>query len=131
MHFGDSATSFSKFTRTIYKYVITLTQSAFLPSHQSLTSVFKFLLTLIQLQEKNRQLLDEVEHDIMNYQCRGLMLRQITQTQGLMIHVIMRKPICYAFLNQPPKGGTTRTRGLRNDVDFELDMILCQREVSF
>ena len=121
MHFGDSATSFSKFT--IYKCVITLTQSAFLPSHQSLASVFKFLLTLIQLQEKNRQLLDEVEHDIMNYQCRGLMLRQITQTQGLMIHVIMRKPICYAFLNQPPKGGTTRTRGLRNDVDFELDMI--------
>ena len=131
MHFGDSATSFSKFMRTIYKCVITLTQSAFLPSHQSLTSVFKFLLTLIQLQEKNRQLLDEVEHDIMNYQCRGLMLRQITQTQGLMIHVIMRKPICYAFLNQPPKGGTTRTRGLRNDVDFELDMILCQKEVSF
>ena len=129
MHFGDSATSFSKFT--IYKCVITLTQSAFLPSHQSLTSVFKFLLTLIQLQEKNRQLLDEVEHDIMNYQCRGLMLRQITQTQGLMIHVIMRKPICYAFLNQPPKGSTTRTRGLRNDVDFELDMILCQKEVNF
>ena len=131
MHLGDSVTSFAKFTRTIYKCVITLTQSAFLPSHQSLTSVFKFLLTLIQLQEKNRQLLDEVEHDIMNYQCRGLMLRQITQTQGLMIHVIMRKPICYAFLNQPPKGSTTRTRGLRNDVDFELDMILCQKEVSF
>ena len=75
------------------KCVITLTQSAFLLSHQSLTSVLKFLLTFIQLQEKNKQLLDEVEHDIMNYQRRGLMLRQITQTQGLMIHVIVRKPI--------------------------------------
>ena len=32
----------------------------------------------------NKQLLDEVEHDIMNYQNRGLCyrLRQITQTQG-------------------------------------------------
>ena len=28
----------------------------------------------------NKQLLDEVEHDIMNYQNRGL--RQITQTRG-------------------------------------------------
>ena len=31
----------------------------------------------------NKQLLDEVEHDIMNYQNRGLCyLRQITQTRG-------------------------------------------------
>ena len=57
------------------EYAITLTQSAFLPSHQTLISVFKFLLSLVQLQEKNKQLMDEVEHDIMNYQCRGLKLR--------------------------------------------------------
>ena len=75
------------------KCVITLIQSAFLPSHQSLTSVFEFLLSFIQLQEKNKQLSDELEHDIMNCQCQGLMLRQITQTRGLIIHVIMRKPI--------------------------------------
>ena len=37
--------------------------------------------------------LSEVEHDIMNYQCRGLRLRQITQIRGLIIHYIMRKPI--------------------------------------
>ena len=49
------------------KYVITLTQSAFLPSHQTLTSLFKFSMSLVQLQEKNKQLLDEVERDIMNY----------------------------------------------------------------
>ena len=32
----------------------------------------------------NKQLLDEVEHDIKNYQSRGLyyLLRQITQTRG-------------------------------------------------
>ena len=30
----------------------------------------------------NKQLLDEVEHDIMNYQNRGLCLRQIIQTRG-------------------------------------------------
>ena len=57
------------------KYAITLTQSAFLPSHQTLTSAFKFLMSLVQLQEKNKQLSDEVEHDIMNYHCRGLKLR--------------------------------------------------------
>ena len=41
-------------------------------SHQILTSVFKFLLSFIQLPENNKQLLDEVEHDIMNYQSRGM-----------------------------------------------------------
>ena len=34
--------------------------------------MFKFLLSFIQPLEKNKQLLDEFEHDIMNYQCRGL-----------------------------------------------------------
>ena len=33
------------------------------------------------LKIKNKQLLDEVEHDIMNYQNRGR-LRQTTQTRG-------------------------------------------------
>ena len=41
-------------------------------SHQTLTSVFKFLLSFIQLPENNKQLLDEVEHDIMNYHSRGM-----------------------------------------------------------
>ena len=52
--------------------VITLKHSVFLPSHQTLTSVFKFLSSFIQLAENNKQLLDEVEHDIMNCQSRGM-----------------------------------------------------------
>ena len=69
------------------KCVITLTQSAFLPSHQIQTSVLKFLLAFIQLPENNKQLLDEVEHDIMNYQSRGmsLALADITQNPNSII----------------------------------------------
>ena len=69
------------------KCVITLIQSAFLPSHQIQTSVFKFLLAFIQLPENNKQLLDEVEHDIMNYQSRGmsLALADITQNPNSII----------------------------------------------
>ena len=69
------------------KCVITLTQSAFLPSHQIQTSVFKFLLAFIQLPENNKQLLDEVEHVIMNYQSRGmsLALADITQNPNSII----------------------------------------------
>ena len=69
--------------------VCNYTDTAFLPSHQTLT-LFKFLLTFIQIQDWMR--LGEVGHDIMNYQCQGLRLRQITQTRGLIIHYIMRKP---------------------------------------
>ena len=63
--------------------VITLTQSAF----QIQTSVFKFLLAFIQLPESNKQLLDEVEHVIMNYQSRGmsLALADITQNPNSII----------------------------------------------
>ena len=63
--------------------VITLTQSAF----QIQTSVFKFLLAFIQLPESNKQLLDEVEHVIMNYQSRGmsLALADITQNPSSII----------------------------------------------
>ena len=53
------------------KCVITQTQSTFLPSHQTMTSVFNFLLSFIRLLG-NKQLMDEVEHDIMNYQSRGM-----------------------------------------------------------
>ena len=69
------------------KCVITLTQSAFLPSHQIQKSVFKFLLAFIQLPENNKQLLDEVEHVIMNYQSRGmsLALADITQNPNSII----------------------------------------------
>ena len=67
--------------------VITPTQSAFLPSYQIQTSVFKFLLAFIQLPENNKQLLDEVEHVIMNYQSRGksLALADITQNPNSII----------------------------------------------
>ena len=69
------------------KCVITLTQSAFLPYHQTQTSVFKFLLAFIQLPENNKQFLDEVEHDIMNYQSRGMSLAfsDITQNPNSII----------------------------------------------
>lgn len=45
----------------------------------------------------NKQLLDEVEHDIMNYQCRGLELNMITQLlpQRLGNHVNFT---CYRIL---------------------------------
>ena len=67
--------------------VITLTHSAFLPSYQIQTSVFKFLLAFIQLPESNKQLLDEVEHVIMNYHSRGmsLALADITQNPNSII----------------------------------------------
>ena len=40
-----------------------------------------------------KQLLDEVEHDIMNYQNRGLCyLPDNTDTRFMIIHEIMRKP---------------------------------------
>ena len=87
--------SFHFFMQNIHDYLITfslkcvftLTQSAFLPSHQIQTSVFKFLLSFIQLPENNKQLLDEVEHDIMNYQSRGmsLALADITQNPNSII----------------------------------------------
>ena len=61
-------------------------------SHQTLTSVFKFLLSFIQLPENNKQLLDEVEHDIMNYQSQGMSFlpklkaeADITQNPNLVI----------------------------------------------
>ena len=87
--------SFHFFMQNIHDYLITfslkcvftLTQSAFLPSHQIQTSVFKFLLSFIQLPENNKQLLDEVEHDTMNYQSRGmsLALADITQIPNSII----------------------------------------------
>ena len=69
------------------KCVITLTQSAFLPSHQTQTSV---LLSFIQLPEIDKQLLDEVEHDIMNYQSRGMSLAfsDITQNPNSIIALL-------------------------------------------
>ena len=39
---------------------------------------------------ENKQLLDEVEHDIMNYQNRGLCY--LPKPKALIIHDIMRKP---------------------------------------
>ena len=40
----------------------------------------------------NKQLLDEVEHDIMNYQNRGLCYLSDNRHEVLIIHDIMRKP---------------------------------------
>ena len=40
----------------------------------------------------NKQLLDEVEHDIMNYENRGLCYLPTPKAEVLIIHVIMRKP---------------------------------------
>ena len=54
--------------------------------------MFKFLLSFIQLPENNKQLLDEVEHDIMNYQSQGMSFlpklkaeADITQNPNLVI----------------------------------------------
>ena len=49
---------------------------------------FKILFTSLHADASSavitdiKQLLDEVEHDIKNYQSQGLRLRQITQTRG-------------------------------------------------
>ena len=49
-----------------------------------------FLNILCEVILNNKQLLNEVEHDIENYQGRGLWW--ITQTEALIILDIMRKP---------------------------------------
>ena len=54
----------------------------------SLTLVISWLK---KLQLVNKQLLDEVEHDIMNYQTLTSVLSIITQTSVLIIHDIMQK----------------------------------------
>ena len=51
----------------------------------------------------NKQLLDEVEHDIMNYQNQGLCYLPKPKAEVLIIHDIMRKPnsiivLLYIFL---------------------------------
>ena len=81
------------------KCVITLTQPTVFPSHQTLTSMFMFSMSLIQLQEKNKKLLNEVENDIMK--CRDL---RSDFNNCFVIH----------FFKQPGKGDITQTRGLRN-----------------
>lgn len=52
--------------------------------------VVRTLKNLVVFYPYTKQLLDEVEHDIMNYQPWGLNY-QITPTQGLIILAIMRK----------------------------------------
>ena len=58
-----------------------------------------------QTSQYNKQLLDEVEHDIMNYQTRGLCYlpkpkaeADNTDTRVLIIHDIMRKPNSINFV---------------------------------
>ena len=90
------------------------------------TFVFKKRLTF------NKQLLDEVEYDIMNYRNRGLCY------EVLIIHDIMRKPnsmivLLYIFHIIHPQKQTRsvqpfcfwgeHSKGLSNQADVELDMI--------
>ena len=87
------------------------------------------------LAEHNKQLLDEVEHDIMNYQNRGLYYHR---HEVLIIHDIMRKPnsiivLLYIFhIIHPQKQKRSiqpfcfwgeHSKGLSNQADVELDMI--------
>ena len=67
----------------------------------------------------NKQLLNEVEHDIENYQGRGCVihrsrrLRWITYTEALIIFDIMRKPssiiVLLCIQNQKTKNNTNGT----------------------
>ena len=45
---------------------------------------------MLRRKTDNKQLLDEVEHDIMNYQSRGLCY--LPKPKALIIHDIMRQP---------------------------------------
>ena len=92
----------------------------------------------------NKQLLDEVEHDIMNYQKRGLCYLPKPKAEAdnrhevLIIHGIMRKPnsiivLWYIFhIIHPQKQKRSvqpfcywgeHSKGLSNRTDVELDMI--------
>ena len=82
-----------------------------------------------------KQLLDEVEHDIMKYQNRGLFYLPKPKAEVLIIHDIMRKPnsmivLLYSFLIIHPQKQKQsvcfwgeHSKGLSNQVDVELDMI--------
>ena len=84
----------------------------------------------------NKQLLDEVEHDIMNYQNRGLLM-QITQTRGFdysWYHAKTEFNNCFIIIFHiihPQKQKRSvqpfcfweHSKGLSNQADFELDMI--------
>ena len=95
-------------------------------------------------QAYNKQLLDEVEHDILNYQNRGLCYlpkpkaeADNTDTRFLIIHDIMRKPnsiiiLLYIFhIIHPQKQKRSvqpfcfweHSKWLSNQADVELDMI--------
>ena len=92
----------------------------------------------------NKQLLDEVEHDIMNYQNRGLYYLPKPKAEAdnrhevLIIHDIMQKPnsiivSLYIFhIIHPQKQKRSvrplcvwgeHSKGLSNQADVELDMI--------
>ena len=87
------------------KHVITLTQSASLSSHQTLTSLFKFFLSLVQLQERNKQLLDEVERELSMPRSEASVDNINTRFYNSLTMIMF----CYAFFNQPAKRGITRT----------------------
>ena len=65
---------------------------------QWLLESHQLLYCNVTVYSDDKHLLDEVEHDIMNYQtvvcviCQSQRLRQIIQTRVLIIHYIMRKP---------------------------------------
>ena len=98
--------------------------------------------------DNNKQLLDEVEHDIMNYQNRGLCYLPKPKAEGLIIHDIMRKPnsiivLFYIFhIIHPQKQKRSvqlfcfwgeHSKGLSNQADVELDMmnVISAADVTF
>ena len=72
------------------------------------------VLTFYFLVFENKQLLNEVEHDIENYQGRGCVIEvAITHTEALIILDIMRKPssiiVLLCIQNQKTKNNTNGT----------------------
>ena len=126
------------------------TESKVDPSFQyasTCDSVWSGLNTITVLgvwQSYIKQLLDEVEHDIKNYQTRGLCYLPKPKAEAdnrhvvLIIHDIMRKPnsiivLLYIFLIIHPQKQKQsvqpfcfwgeHSKGLSNQADVELDMI--------
>ena len=97
-------------------------------------AIFLWLTFLVLL----NNWMDEVEHDIMNYQNRGLCYLPRPRHEVLIIHDIMRKPnsiivLLYIFhIIHPLKQKRSvqpfcfwgeHSKGLNNQADVELDMI--------
>ena len=84
-------------------------------------ALFTSLVYTYNLMADKKQLLDEVEHDIMNYQNQGLCYLRKPSSIIVLLYILMLRNRGEAFSHSFSEG--EHLQGIGNQADFELDMI--------